>query len=47
MNSIISQQSKEIYGLVVAKQEAFLAKLCTGTSWEFSQNLLLDFTPKD
>ena len=42
VTTIISQQSKEKYGfLAIAKQEAFLAKLCTGTSCEFSQNLLL------
>jgi hypothetical protein len=42
ISTIISQQSKAKYGLVVAKQEAFTAHLATGTSWEFSQNLLLD-----
>lgn len=42
ISTIISQQSKEKYGLVVAKQAAFTAHLVTGTSWEFSQNLLLD-----
>ncbi len=48
VTTIISQQSKEKYGfLLIAKQEAFLAKLCTGTSWEFSQNLLLDYLPKN
>lgn len=47
ISTIISQQSKAKYGLVVAKQEAFTAHLATGTSWEFSQNLLLDFKPRD
>jgi hypothetical protein len=42
INTIISQASKEKYGLIVARQEAFLSKIGTGTSWEFSQNLLLD-----
>ena len=42
INTIISQVSKEKYGLVVARQEALIAKLGVGTSWEFSQNLLLD-----
>jgi hypothetical protein len=36
ISSIIAQDSKEKFGLVVAKQEAFLSKVCTGTSWEFS-----------
>jgi hypothetical protein len=45
VSSIISQASKEKYGLVIAKQAAFVSKLCAGTSWEFSQNLLLDYTP--
>ena len=41
-NTVISAESKEKYGIVVARQAAFTAKLCTGQSWEFSQNLLLD-----
>jgi hypothetical protein len=45
--SIISQHSKEKFGQVIAKQEAFTAHLATGTSWEYSQNLLLDFVPKN
>lgn len=47
VSSIISQHSKEKFGLVIAKQEAFTAHLLTGTSWEFSQNLLLDFKPNN
>jgi len=47
VSSIISQHSKEKFGLVIAKQEVFSANLATGTSWEFSQNLLLDFKPRD
>jgi hypothetical protein len=43
INNLISQASKEKYGLVEARQEAFMAKLCSGNSWEFSQNLLLDY----
>jgi hypothetical protein len=47
INSIISQVSKEKYGLVVTRQAAFLAKMGTGTSWEFSQSLLLDHVFKE
>jgi hypothetical protein len=46
-NTVISAESKEKYGIVVARQAAFTAKLCTGQSWEFSQNLLLDLTNRD
>jgi hypothetical protein len=47
ISSIIAQDSEEKFGLVVAKQAAFLSKVCTGTSWEFSQNIHLDYIPKD
>jgi hypothetical protein len=47
IGTIISQASKEKYGLVVARQEAFITKMGTGTSWEFSSNLLLDHKNKD
>lgn len=47
ISTIISQQSKEKYGLVIAKQEALSAHLAMGTTWEFSQNLLLDCTDKN
>ena len=46
-NTVISAESKEKYGIVVARQAAFTAKLCTGQSWEFSQNLLLDLKNRD
>jgi hypothetical protein len=46
-NTVISAESKEKYGIVVARQAAFTAKLCTGQSWEFLQNLLLDQKNKD
>jgi hypothetical protein len=39
-NHLANTQSK--ISLVVARQEAFTAKIVMGTSWEFSQNLLLD-----
>jgi hypothetical protein len=47
ISSITAQGSKEKFGLMVAKQAAFLNKICTGTSWEFSQNILLEYVPKD
>jgi len=40
IGTINSQASKEKYGLVVARQAAFTSKFGTGSSWEFSQNLL-------
>jgi hypothetical protein len=46
ISTIISKESKEKYGLVVARQAAFTSKIATGTSWEFSQNLLLDHKHK-
>jgi hypothetical protein len=46
-NTVISAESKEKYGIVMARQSAFTAKLGSGTSWEFSQNLLLDHKNKD
>lgn len=45
--AIIFQESKERFGLVVVKQATFLSKVCTGTSLEFSQNILFDYIPKD
>jgi hypothetical protein len=47
IGTIISQASKEKYGLVVARQAAFTLKIGTGTSWEFSQKLLLDHLEKN
>jgi len=47
IGTIISHASKEKYGLVVARQAAFILKIGMGTSWEFSQNLLLDHLQKD
>jgi hypothetical protein len=40
--SVISADDKAKYGAVVARQAAFLSRLATGTSWEFSSNLTLD-----
>lgn len=37
IGTIVSPASKEKYGLVLSRQEAFTAKIGTGTSWEFSQ----------
>jgi hypothetical protein len=46
ISTIISKESKEKYGLVAARQAAFTSKIGVGTSWEFSQNLLLDHKHK-
>lgn len=46
-NTVISAESKEKYGIVVARQSAFTSKLGKATTWEFSQNLLLDHKNKD
>ncbi len=44
-NTVISAESKD--GIGLARQAAFMTKLCTGQSWEFSQNLLLDLKNRD
>lgn len=45
--SVISAESKTKYGRVVARQAAFTTKLASSTTWEFSNNLLLDHKNKD
>lgn len=46
-NSVNSAESKEKYGIVVARQAAFTSKYCAGQSGEFPQNLLLDHKKRD
>lgn len=41
-NSVISASDKGKYGAVVARQAAFIARLASGTSFEFASNLILD-----
>jgi len=47
IGTIIVESSKEKYGVVVARQEAFTTKVGTGTSWEFLGNLFLDYKGRD
>jgi len=42
IKTIISQARRENYGLVIVRQATFSQKIGMGTSWKFSQNLLLD-----
>ncbi len=46
-NNVNSTESKENYGIVVARWLAFTSKLGKDTTWEILQNLLLDHKIKD